>query len=151
MKFQKEIEKNRFAIVRKVLTRNQLKKVIGMDLEEAIKYFCSIPKIRHYFDLLFDDCDLCLDKGLVFQKYKVAENLYIWPNYYLRGLLFVYPCQKVYINGEIFSFNIGDLLFIDSGSLMDFGKFFDEDDYLLELPLKPSKSFALGCEIKIYE
>jgi hypothetical protein len=142
MKFQKDIEKNGFAIVRKTITKAELKKVIGMELDECLKYFCSLSKIRHNFNLLFDDIDLCLDKGLFQQKYKVSENRYIWPNYYIRGLLFVYPCRKAYIGDKVFRFDIGDLVFMDQNEYIDFGKHFDEDDYVLELPLKPTQSFA---------
>jgi hypothetical protein len=142
MKFQKDLENQKFAIIRKTFTRPELKKVIGMNLQQCIEYFCALSKIRHYFNLLYDDIDLCLDKGLLQQKYKVSENRYVWPNYYIRNLLFVYPCRKAIINGKAFRFEIGDLLFIDPEILIDFGEHFDQDDYAIQLTLKPTQSFA---------
>lgn len=136
MKFHTDLQKHGFAIIRKALTRKEFHKIAGMDLKKCLEYCCSNIKVRHYFNLLFDDVDLCFDKGLLQQQYRVAENLYIWPNYYFKGMIFVYNSPKIDIGGKNYSFAPGDLIFINPECNLKF------DDWALELPLKPTQSFA---------
>jgi hypothetical protein len=136
MKFQRDLQKNGFAIIRKALNRKEFKRIVGMDLKNCLEYCCTNHKVRHYFTLLYDDIDVCFDKGLLQQKYRVSENRYIWPNYYFQGLLFVYNCPQTFINGKYYSFAPGDLIFVDPKLPIDV------DEFVLELPLKPAQSFA---------
>ena len=136
MKFQRDLQKHGFAIIRRALNRKEFKKIAGMDLKTCLEYCCANSKVRHYFNLLFDDIDLCFDKGLLQQKYRVSENHYIWPKYYFKGLLFVYNCPETFIGGKSYTFSYGDLIFIDPKYPIDF------DEFVLELPLKPKQSFA---------
>jgi hypothetical protein len=138
MKFKKDLEKYGYAIVKNALSKMDLRVINFMDRNQSLEYCCAIPKVRHHFNVLYNDMDLCFDKGMQERIMGDFEITLVWERYHYMGLLCKSQNSEIWIGMADFKLNklnAGDILFIDPSYIN-----WIEGD-VVGLPLKPKRSF----------